>query len=445
MGYFRVLVDGAEVYNPLDRSKLLINPVVKTSLDEAGSFDFTMDTLHSGYSSIIPYGSDVDVLEDGVSIFSGRALPPSINSFRQKSYHCEGALAYLNDVIIPPLSQYVLNLTDGSGEGGLTDGSEEGNLVQRVMYMSEYLDYVMGKYDTFQTKQSRKFYIGEMDLEVDPAMPYNSDFKTAMDVIRSEILPYTGGYLYAYKDQTNGLTLEIRQSFAEAGQPIQAGVNLLDFSEAQQTFYTAVMAKGGKAKSDWESEEAPVQTDTPIAMDHTIIDRYGLICAYKYWPDCVSASDLTSRCNTFLATQQFGTMSLDVTAMDLHITNRQYDLLRLGRIVRFISPIPGEAPVDLMVTGMEVHLDTGEKRVQLGDRNRNRATQLWGGGGTAVTNNSTNNTNVKVDQSIRQGSVNPVSSGAVYNALQNSGDKWIHQIDGVAQETGTVNFVNFSG
>lgn len=441
--YYQVFADGVEIYDPMVRTKLLINPVVRPSLDEAGSFDFTMDSSHQSYNAIIPYGSDIEVREDGQAIFYGRALPPTINAYRMKTYHCEGMIAYLNDIIIPPLSKYVYNfIGESSGDGGgFTDGSEDAEKVQRIMYMNEYIEHVFTVYNTLQTKQSRKMTLGTLNLVTNPSLPYDSDYKSALDILREEILPYTGGYLYATK--VNGsIVVSVIQSFGQSNQVIKAGVNLMEFSETQQGFYTAVIAKGGKRYDEWSGDEEPVQLEVPITMSQDIINRYGTICAYKYFPEATTAQELTSRCYTFLASQQFQKMTLDVSALDLHILDSGYDRLNVGSLVQFESPIPGESPVQMVVSEAEIHLDTGEKRVRLGERDRNKITQKWAQAERIKA--GTTNTNIRVDQTINEGSTNPVSGGAVYDAL-GSADKWTHQVDGVTQETGTVNFITVFG
>lgn len=444
--YYQVYVDGVSIYDPTQRNKLLINPVLRPSLEEAGSFDFTMDSSHDSYNAIIPYGSDIEVREDGKAIFYGRALPPTINAYRMKTYHCEGLIAFLNDIIIPPLSKYVVNViseleVEGEeNEVGFTDGEEEEEMVQRVMYMDEYLDWVFEKYNTLQTKASRKMTLRNVNFTVNPALPYDSDYKSALQIIREEILPYTGGYLYATK-VSGSIVVDVIQSFRLSNQTIKAGVNLMEFSETQQGFYTAVIAKGGKRYNEWESEEEPVQLEVPVAMSQDIINRYGVICAYKYFPEATTSDELYSRCYAFLAAQQFSKMIVDVSALDLHILDDEYDRLNVGSLVQFESPIPGEGTVEMVVSEAEIHLDTGEKRVSLGEKDRNKLTQQWR---TTEKISNSSNTNIKVDQSIQEGSTRPVSGGAVYEALAGA-DKWIHQIDGVTQETGTVNFVTFSG
>lgn len=412
MSYFEVYADGVKIYDPTDRTKILINPVVNPSLSEAGSFDFTIDYDHMAYNSIIPYGTDIRVTEDGYEIFVGRPLPPSMNLFRQKSYHCEGALAWLNDVIIAPLDKYVDNIVDENGDDVFQD-DEETDQHRRVMYMSDYLTWVFQKYNSFQTKQSRKLILGTMDFAQNPAMVYDSDFKSALAIIREEILPYTGGYLKA-ETTDQGVVVGVYQSFESFDHTIKAGVNLMDFTQTQKPFYTAVMAKGGKAIDQWDGEERPVQTEYPIVMSQEVVDRYGLICAYQYFPECTNANNLYSKCNAFLAAQQFDGITVDASALDLHIIDSENPFLNIGTMVQFESPVPGSQPVEMMITSMEVHLDTGEKRVQLGDSYKTRLTQNWGG------------------------SSGSSGGGGIVDA-------WEHQVDGVTHLTGIVNFIPIDG
>lgn len=75
MAYYRILCDGADIYDPADRQRVLLSPSLALDLTSAGSLSFKIPKT-SGEAGIKPYKSTIEVLEDGNSIFYGRALPP---------------------------------------------------------------------------------------------------------------------------------------------------------------------------------------------------------------------------------------------------------------------------------------------------------------------------------------------------------------------------------
>lgn len=441
--YYTVRLDGVKFYDPSDDELILINPVVKNGIDEAGSFDFTIDTNHKYYNSITTYGSSIEVFEDGVSIFYGRPTPPSINLYGQKTFHCEGALAFLNDIVLAPMSKYVdagdFTSDEEGGEGeeftSEEEPDEEGK-VQRTISTSEYLSYVFEKYNQFQGKSTRKLTLRVSQITT-ATLLYNSDFKTCLDILREEILPYCGVYLMTSRQ--NGTTfVETRSTFGGGNQPITAGVNLLDFVGTMQEFYTAIIAKGAAKDGDYAHEEA-VRLEEPMTLGSSIISQYGTICAFKEFPECESEEALEARCSQFLREQQFNKMNFDVSAIDLHLDNDSYAALKVGQKVTFRSPAHG-LTATLVVSAVEVRLDTGEKKLTIGERFQgiSTMTQNW----VTQVKKKKKADDIYVEDLPIQGDPNPISSGGVYDALQGLGtDKWIHQIDGVTQETGTVNFV----
>ena len=102
MNYFSVIMDGIEIFNPEYKEMSLDGAVCTSGVGEAGNMDFTFPTDHVFEKSLVPYGSTIEVFEDGVSVFYGRPLPPTIDILGRKKIHCEGALAFLGDVVCPP-------------------------------------------------------------------------------------------------------------------------------------------------------------------------------------------------------------------------------------------------------------------------------------------------------------------------------------------------------
>lgn len=480
--YFSVLLDGVEIYDPTNKAKTLINPQLSLAVGEAGSFTFTIDPEHTAYNSIIPYGSNIEVFEDGVSVFFGRPLPPSVNFYNQKTYRCEGALAFLNDIILPPMTDFVPVETSGttgdtftSGttgdtfSSGDTAGADDDGYVRRSINLRTYLQYVFSEFNAKQlTRLDRRLILRNENI-ADMTLYYNSDFKSCLEILRTEIMPHVDGYLVAVR--SNGTTyVDIVKSYQTIpNQQIRAGVNLLDFAAEQQPFYTGVVAKGGEASNQFVSGD---YIHWSQEASGEIVARYGLMYAYKNWPECKTTDALAAKCTEFLSEQQFSKMRISADAIDLHIVDGNYDAIKLGRTVTFNSPVHMGSTVDLVVSGIRTNLATGEKYITLGEREKGNAPELstividasvkskerlidyaptegspypvtsdgvyqalqgggGGGGGGGIT----------VDPVPTSGSTNPVSSGGVYDALQNLGDGWTHQIDGVTQTTGTINFV----
>lgn len=83
-----------------------IGPTVKSSEDNADSFDFTMEQCSPLYSSLLQLKTLLRVVYDGTTIFNGRVLTISNSTvYQTKRVHCEGSYGYMNDSYYPGVKE----------------------------------------------------------------------------------------------------------------------------------------------------------------------------------------------------------------------------------------------------------------------------------------------------------------------------------------------------
>lgn len=335
MSYYRVLLDGIDIYDPTQLPLTFTTPRVVCGLSDAGSFDFVMPKGHIFYNNVIPYGSTIEVFEDGQSIFYGRPTLPKIDFYENKQVHCEGALAFLNDVIVPPIKV--------SGGAKIT--------------MKEYIEILFEHYNKTCRREDRKLILGTVNLASDQEAKHTWNYETCFDILKQGILPYTGSYTVTRR--ALGVTyIDFVYRFNSLiNQPIKLASNLLDMTKTGQEFYTAVMAKGA---SD------AVQMLSPMLADNALIQKYGFICAFKEYPNCETITDLQMQCSVFLKSQQFSGMRFEASATDLHLENSAYQQFVVGAVTKIDSPFHDFASnFRATISKIEINLDTGEKNATL--------------------------------------------------------------------------------
>jgi len=335
MSYYRVLLDGIDIYDPTQLPLTFTAPRVVCGLSDAGSFDFVMPNGHIFYNNVIPYGSTIEVFEDGQSIFYGRPTLPKIDFYENKQVHCEGALAFLNDVIVPPIKV--------SGGAKIT--------------MKEYIEILFEHYNKTCRREDRKLILGTVNLASDQEAKHTWNYETCFDILKQGILPYTGSYTVTRR--ALGVTyIDFVYRFNSLiNQPIKLASNLLDMTKTGQEFYTAVMAKGA---SD------AVQMLSPMLADNALIQKYGFICAFKEYPNCETITDLQMQCSVFLKSQQFSGMRFEASATDLHLENSAYQQFVVGAVTKIDSPFHDFANnFRATISKIEINLDTGEKNATL--------------------------------------------------------------------------------
>jgi len=335
MSYYDVKLDGVSIYDPSELPLTFISPKAVCGLSDAGSFDFVMPRGHVFYNNIVPYGSTIEVFEDGKSIFYGRPTLPKLDFYNSKQVHCEGALAFLNDVVVPPIKV----------SGGVK------------ITMKEYIQALFEYYNKTCRREDRKLTLGKIELKSDQSAKHTWNYETCFDILRTGILPYTGSYVVTRRE--NDITyVDFVYKFNKViNQPIKMASNLLDLTKSGQEFYTAVIAKGA---SD------TVKMLSPMTTDNALVQKYGFICAYKEYPNCETIVDLQMQCSVFLKSQQFGGMSFEASATDLHLENSAMEQFMIGSVAKIDSPFHDFANnFRAAISRIEISLDTGEKRATL--------------------------------------------------------------------------------
>lgn len=328
MSYFVVKMDGVEIYDPEYREMTLNNATCVTAVGEAGNMDFTFPANHVFAGVLIPYGSTIEVLEDGESVFYGRPLPPTIDIYGQKKVHCEGALAFLADVICP------------ANAPGLSTDKDDG----------QYYTFLINYYNSKQTRSDRKILIGTSVPTGGVSRKREWTFRSCLDELRNNILPYTGGYVYTRRANGNTYIEWINEFSEEATQPISLGLNLVDVMRAGRQFYTAAIAKGDG-----------VQMTDYIALGSKIQRKYGLICASLEYPAETTLAGLQSKCVSFLNAQQFSETEFTIEAVDLHAFGH-HDMLKVGQVATVkVSEL--ENTVQIPIKSIKTDLNTGVKKI----------------------------------------------------------------------------------
>jgi len=354
MAIYRVLLDGVDIYDPTSKGMVLIDPVVHTEAGAAGNFEFTMPPMHVFYNSVTPYGSSIEVLEDGQSIFFGRPLKPKIGFYNQKTYHCEGALAFLNDS--RPTDEFVYENTTPA----------------------QYFRDLIAYHNSFQSKDSRKFTVGNITVSTDwDVYREMSPSMTIMEHIKRGCVGSDGGYLFTRR--VNGVTYIdwMKDMPYTCNQTVEFSLNLLDMSRSgNEDIYTGVMLKGGERKIRQNGRVSnSVVKYGPMWGSAEAIAKYGEIMAYQEYPDIDNVDNLIAAGEYFLMTQQFESMLFEVSAAEQHYLNVSLDAFEAGQKVHLVSN-PHFVDIELPVQSIEVRLDSAEKKVTLGTVKRQTLTKI---------------------------------------------------------------------
>ena len=104
---YKVYCDNTLMYS--DQSVELRHKLIDATLtledSAAGSFEFTIPPQNACYNLITKMVTHITVYRDNEKIWGGRAVSEEMDFYRNRTYFCEGELAYLNDTY-QPLDEY---------------------------------------------------------------------------------------------------------------------------------------------------------------------------------------------------------------------------------------------------------------------------------------------------------------------------------------------------
>lgn len=242
----------------------LIDPSADLALNKAGKAEFTVPAQHPYYKYIKPMITNIEIFDivDGqeISVFFGRIANVNRGWNNQKKVTCEGAFAFFNDTIQRYKKYASKNTT-----------------------LLQFFNTVISKHNDQITDESRKIYVGTVELK-DPDNPTDpsknienkkvyrlTNYETTLDVLTEMCLESEGGYMFIrrelqgdgsyrnYLDWVNRLDTDINQ-------PAKFGLNLTDINQDfdPDDLYTALMPLGADydkyvALSSTESGDNPYE------------------------------------------------------------------------------------------------------------------------------------------------------------------------------------------
>ncbi len=131
--------------------------VVKTEINKAGSFDFTIYPAHDHYDKMIPRLGFVTVYDMGGSnprlLFNGQVRTTQTGLYGEKTVHCEGDLGLLNDWYVNAMS--FDELPDSETPGSYYPGLTAEQAMQLIFGQTVNIT-------TYETSDTSKYYVPMM-------------------------------------------------------------------------------------------------------------------------------------------------------------------------------------------------------------------------------------------------------------------------------------------
>lgn len=352
---YQIMCDDYVLHDPVIDELKVIGAKCSLEVNKTGSLTFQIAPTHPYYNKIKKHTSQIKLYQDDRVLFCGRVLNDELTFENIKNIECEGELSYFLDSI---QRGRVYHLNGG-----------DDNVIET------YLKSVVAIHNS-QVDDSKKFSVGIVNITDPNNYLYKiSNYEDTLTILTDKLINTYGGYLQVrhsngvrYLDYVNELTNVCNQT-------IEFGKNIIDMTRyiKGEDIYTALIPLGTKKESNNADNEETYEKRLTISslensVDGTIkkvkdyiydteaVKRWGWIWKVQKWDDVTQSNNLLRKAKTELKNSINSTLSIEMTAIDLHLLDVDVDRISVGDNIQCVS-LPHNLNTTLVVKSIEIDID----------------------------------------------------------------------------------------
>ncbi|MDN6291072.1 MAG: phage tail protein [Tetragenococcus koreensis] len=326
--------NGIEIQSPYNNDLKVESDSLKPSINEIGTFNFTIYPNNPGWGKIQPFTTLIkveDVPHDFV-VFEGRILQPTTDQgddrVLSESYLCEDEKGFLHDSV-------------QSWEKFTGNRTAEQLFRKAIATHNE------------QVEDYKRFEIGIIDMpDLSDNVRFMDDTKSTFDNISDKLLESDniGGELRIRKEG-NVRYIDWLQAIGEdRDTPIRLRKNLLEMTKDLDPtdVITMFFPRGERIEDDEENQNqskprltiASVNNGREYLMaEQALIDEFGIQGGSETWDEVTQANILKTRGQQFLDRQLVATGKFTLDVIDLSLLNLDPDRFWLGNTYPVNNPL----------------------------------------------------------------------------------------------------------
>ena len=377
---YKIKLDGKVLYYPGDRQAAVINPELDLQTGYAGELTLKVPPLNPLYGEIHNRKSMVSVYRGNTEIFYGEVRTREKDRFKNQPVKATGALSFLADSILPQQEWHDISPRD-------------------------LLDAWLQLHNN-QVEDRKKIYTGIVTIHDSNDSLYRiTDRENTLEAIRDKLVDRLGGYLRLRHENDklylDWLTIQEYGKYCE--QPIQFGENLMDYSETMTAddVITALIPLGAAIEqetdenaSEFERLEKNVDiTSVNDGKDYIYskeaVENFGWVWRTEKWDDVSVPANLLKKATEFLTSNQYESLVISLTAVDLSLFGQDYDSFDIGDRV-LCNAIPYGMKKVLPVMEMKIPLQQPDQaQLTLGENLQQSFTDQTSGTFTQIRQETT--------------------------------------------------------
>lgn len=341
---YQIICDGYVLHDTTIDTLKVITPKCSLEINKTGLLTFKLPPTHPYYDKVKKHVSEITLCQDGRVLFNGRVLNDESDFDNIKLIECEGDLSYFLDSIQRPKA-YNLN-----GDNAIT----------------QYLMQVVNIHNS-QVDERKRFTVGNVTVNV-LSFANITNYEDTQTTINKLIKTYGGMLKVRYEDGVKHLDYLI--DFPLCNQVIEFGKNLVNLTKylKGEDIYTAIIPIGARIDSESDIEERTTIASLPNNLDGTIqktndyiydveaVAKWGWIWKKLDLNNVDDPNELLRLSKETLKTVVNDTLSVELTAVDLHLLDVDIDSINVGDKIRCVS-IPHNINTMLIVKSMTINID----------------------------------------------------------------------------------------
>ena len=327
---YRIYCDDKTLHDVRDEEYQLITPKISLELNKTGSFEFGILPSHPHVNDIKKLKSrlkvyDVDISDSGEAsrlLYCGRSITDQRDFEYTGRITCEGELSYLLDTIQRPH-------TYGSQSGEIHKADTNIAIFKRLI-----------EEHNSQVEKEKQFEIGIVDIDSVEIKTLATNYETTWDFINTNFLEKYEGYLRVRYENNVRYLDYVKQYGKVSTKVIRFGENLLDFQKyvKAEDIKTAIIPIGA---NNVTIKTASGHDGKDYVFNQEAVNLYGWIYSKVDFSDITDPNTLLEKAQEYLKKSINLAITIELTAVDLHMVDVDIDSIGLGDFIPCVSQYHG--------------------------------------------------------------------------------------------------------
>lgn len=285
-------------------------------VNTTNTLTFTLPPFNPNYGSPKKMTSVIELFRNDVLIFEGRVLYTDDDIMNNRTFTCEGSLAYLLDSIVRPVTT-------------------------QDMTILQYFTYLINQHNA-QVEEQKQFQVGMVTVtnSTDNVYRIDNTYQNTLTTLQEKLVNRLGGYLVVRIENGVRYLDYLEEYGTSSSQTIEFQKNILDVTQriSAENIITALIPLGATD----EETSLPLTIESvndgkDFIFDQTAVNLFGYIYGTNTWEDVTLPQNLLTKGQEFLQENITASWSIEVSAVDLAMLNVNINFLDLGMSVPVIS------------------------------------------------------------------------------------------------------------